>query len=215
MSNEQVRTSGYSGPERRKNLPTMELWQENIRALNQCQVSKCQMRYALTAQELTFLMRFENEIPIGRLNFIFPSLEKDDIISEGWQTFVLTLGISEEGTLSVEIRGHYNRDGVPLDTRVRFVRDLGAGVGVAEDSVTFTDRRDGSSHPATLNEIIAIKLKSGEPKYARRDDDIKTLSIEGMVAVLCRYMKVSAVRRRVLPKPSSSGDLAAPPPPAS
>ncbi len=216
MSNQQVKSSGYSGPERRKNLPTMELWQENIRALSQCQVTGCQMRYALTPQELTFLFRFENQIPMGRINFLFPSIERESVVSECWQTFVLTLGISDEGKMSVEIRGFYNRDGVPLDVRVQFVRDLGVGVGIVEDSVSYTDRRDGSTHSSTLAEIISTKLKSGDPKYSRKDDDVKNISVEGMVAVLCRYMKVSAVRRRVLPKPVNNDDLSSlPPPPAN
>lgn len=214
MTDKQIKTPNYSGPDRRKNLPTMDLWQENIKALNQCQVSKCQMRYALTAEELTFLMRFENEIPVGRLNFLFPAIEREMLISQGWEKFILTLGVSDEGNLSVEIRGHYKRDGVPLDTRVRFVRDLGVGVGIAEEEATFTDRRDGSEHPSSISAILDTKLKSGERKYARKDDDVKTLSVEGMVAVLCRYLKDSAVRRRVLPKskPAPAEGGVAPPP---
>jgi hypothetical protein len=204
----QIQTPGYTGPERRKNLPTMELWQENIKALNQCEVGNCQMRYALTPEELTFLMRFEDEIPVGHLHFVFPEIDRSSLVSQGWARFVLTLGISVEGELSVEIRGHYTRDNVPLDVRAKFVRDIGAGVGIATDEVSFIDKRDSSEHPTTLEAIMGEKLKSGDLKYARKDDDVRSVSVEGMVAILSRFFKDSAVRRRILPQSSSPSPAA-------
>ncbi|MCD6499165.1 MAG: hypothetical protein J7M25_12815 [Deltaproteobacteria bacterium] len=189
----------YTGPDRRKNLPTMELWQENIRALNQCSLSNCQMRYALTSDELTFLVRFENEIPVGRLNFVFPDVDKDRLVGDGWKRFVLTVSITDEGRLSVDLWGRYERDSVPLDIKGKFVRDIGLGIGVAEDVVSFVDTRNGTTEDNTLQQILDTKLKSGEPKYARKDDSVSSISVEGMIAVLTRYFKDSAVRRRVLP----------------
>jgi len=198
MANTTKRGQNYAGPDRRKNLPTMELWQENIRALSQCNLSNCQMRYALTADELTFLVRFENEIPVGRLNFVFPDVDKDRLVGDGWKRFVLTVSITDEGRLSVDLWGRYERDGVPLDIKGKFVRDIGLGIGVAEDVVSFVDSRDGSTEESTLQHILDTKLKSGESKYARKDDSVSSISVEGMIAVLTRYFKDSAVRRRVL-----------------
>lgn len=187
----------YTGPERRKNLPTLELWQENIRALNQSELSNCQMRYALTGDELTFIMRFENQVPTGRLNFLFPELDRKRMASDGWIKFILTLSFSDDGRLSVEMRGRYERDSVPLDIKVNFVRDIGLGVGIAQDEVSYSDARDGYSENSSISEIIEATMKSGERKYARKDDDVRQISVEGMIAVLTRYMKDSAVRRRI------------------
>jgi hypothetical protein len=206
----QIETPGYTGPERRKNLPTMELWQENIKALNRCQVSNCQMRYALTAEELAFLMRFEDQIPIGHLHFVFPEIDREKLVAEGWNKFVLTLSINDEGKLSVHIRGRYERDGVPLDVSVEFTRDIGTGVGVENDTVSFIDARDESRVDASLAEIIEVRLKSGDRKYARKDDEVSSVSVEGMVNIIARYLKDSAVRRRILPQPTTPQN---PPPP--
>ncbi len=194
-----ISTKEYSGPDRRKNLPTMELWQENIRALNQLDLSNCQMRYALTEDGLVFLLRFENDVPVGRLHFVFPEIDKDNLVRSGWRKFVLTLSITDEGRLSIDMWGRFEKDSVPLDVKTLFVRDLGLGVGLAEDKVSFTDTRDGTVVDSTLAEILEAKLKSGEPKYARKDDNVRDVSVEGIVAILTRYFKDSAVRRRILP----------------
>ena len=204
-----IETPGYRGPERRKNLPTMELWQENIKALNQCQVSNCQMRYALTSEELAFLMRFEDAIPHGHLHFVFPEIDRQTLVSEGWVKFVLTLSINDTGRLAVHIRGRYERDSVPLDVSVEFTRDIGTGVGVESDSVSFIDARDESRVDATLAQILDVRLKSGDRKYARKDDDVSSISVEGMINVLARYFKDSAVRRRILPQPPAPNPPAA------
>ena len=196
---EHISTKGYDGPDRRKNLPTMELWQENIRALNQLDLSNCQMRYALTEDGLVFLLRFEDQVPVGHLHFVFPAIDKDTRVRSGWRKFVLTLSITDEGRLSIDMWGRFEKDTVPLDVKTLFVRDLGLGVGLAEDKVTFTDARDGTVVESTLAEILDAKLKSGEPKYARKDDNVRDVSVEGIVAILTRYFKDSAVRRRILP----------------
>lgn len=189
----------YSGPERRKNLPTLELWQENIRALNQNNISNCQMRYAVTPDSLTFIMRFENEVPVGQLDFFFPEVESKKVISDGWARFVLTVTVSDEGRLSVDIWGRYERDSVPLDVKVVFVRDIGMGVGIASDEISFTDARDSSSETTSFATVIDTKMRSGDRKFARKDDDVRQVSVEGMIAILARYLKDSAVRRRVKP----------------
>lgn len=189
----------YSGPERRKNLPTLELWQENIRALNQNNISNCQMRYAVTPDSLTFIMRFENEVPVGQLDFFFPDVDSKKVISDGWARFVLTVTVSDEGRLSVDIWGRYERDSVPLDVKVVFVRDIGMGVGIANDEISFTDARDSSSETTSFATVIDAKMRSGDRKFARKDDDVRQVSVEGMIAILARYLKDSAVRRRVKP----------------
>jgi hypothetical protein len=194
MTNEQ-----YSGPERRKNLPTMELWQENIRALNQNSLRSCQMRYAVTRDKVTFIMRFEDEVPVGRVNFVFPVLDERALVADGWSRFVLTVSISDAGRLAVEMWGRYERNNVPLDVKAVFVRDIGLGVGIAADEISFTDARDGSTETTSLAAVVDAKMRSGERKYARKGDDVRQVSVESIIGILTRYMKDSAVRRRVMP----------------
>jgi hypothetical protein len=190
----------YGGPERRKNLPTLELWQENIKALNAAGLTNCQMRYALSGGNLSFFVRFENEVPVGKLNIIFPEVDHRILTGEGWAKFVLTVTINDEGRLVIETSGRYERDQVPLDVKILFERDIGLGVGIGTDQIQATDARNGEVSETSMREIIDEKLKDGERRYSRKDDEVTTVSIEGMVAIASRYLKQLATRRRVLKK---------------
>jgi hypothetical protein len=46
--------------------------------------------------------------------------------------------------------------------------------------------------------LLDEKFKDGTPKYCRKGDSFRDLSIEGWVAVLTRYAKDAALRRRAL-----------------
>lgn len=190
----------YRGPERRSQLPTMELWQENIKSLNSNSLTNCQMRYALSGGDLTFLVRFENEIPVGKLDLVFPEMEHGALLSEGWQKFVLTIFINDEGQLRIEMRGRYERDEVPLDIKLEFTRDIGMGVGIDIDRILMTDTRNGESGETSMADIIDERLKDGERRYARKDDEVTSVSVEGMVAILARFLKQFSISRRVLQK---------------
>lgn len=190
----------YGGPDRRRNLPTMELWQENIKALNEAHLTNCQMRYALAEGSLAFYVRFENEVPVGKLNIVFPEVDKQILAGEGWAKFVLTVTINDEGRLAIDAWGRYERDAVPLDVKVEFVRDIGLGVGIGTDVVQATDARNGESVESTLHDIIDTTLKDGERRYSRKDDEVTTVSVEGMIAIINRYLRQHATARKVLPR---------------
>ena len=195
-----IDTPEYKGPDRRKHLATMELWQENIKALNQGNLTNCQMRYALSEGAITFIVRFENEIPMGNFNFSFPEFDQANLTEAGWTKFVLTITINDEGKLAIEMWGRYERDEVPLDIKMMFERDIGLGVGIAKDTITATDDRNAETIDATFQDVIDEKMKDGEPRYARKDDDVQNVSVEGMIAILGRYLKQLAVSRRMLPR---------------
>jgi|AMFO01.1.fsa_nt_gi hypothetical protein len=195
-----IETPSYTGPDRRKHLPTMELWQENIKALNQAGLTNCQMRYALNEGAITFIVRFENDIPTGSFDFTFPELDKTALTEAGWEKFVLTILVNDEGKLNIQMWGHYARDEVPLDVRMTFERDIGLGVGVLADEVLATDERTAETVKTTFADLLAERLKDGEPRYARKDDDVSNISVEGMISILGRYLKQLAVSRRVLPR---------------
>ncbi len=195
-----IDTPDYQGPDRRKQLATMELWQENIKALNQSELTNCQMRYALNEGQITFIVRFENEIPMGNFDFRFPEFEQSTLTEAGWTKFVLTITINDEGKLAIEMWGRYERDQVPLDVRMLFERDIGLGVGIAKDSITATDDRNAETVETTFQDVVSEKMKDSEPRYARKDDDVQSISVEGMIAVLGRFLKQLAVSRRMLPR---------------
>ncbi len=195
-----IDTPGYKGPDRRTQLATMELWQENIKALNQAGLTNCQMRYALNDGAITFIVRFENEIPMGMFNFHFPEFDQAHLAAAGWVKFVLTITINDEGKLGIEMWGRYERDEVPLDVKMMFERDIGLGIGIAKDVISSTDDRNAEIVETSFQAIISEKMKDGEPRYSRKNDDVQSVSVEGMIAILGRFLKQLAVSRRMLPR---------------
>lgn len=195
-----VQTKDYAGPERRKHLATMELWQENIKALNQGGLTNCQMRYALNEEQITFIVRFENEVPSGQFHLVFPEFDPKALHTDGWRKFVLTIALNDEGRLAIEMWGRYERDDVPLDVKMLFERDIGLGVGIANDRIEATDARNAETVAASFQAIIGETMKDGERRYSRKGDEVGTVSVEGMVAILSRFLKQLAVSRRLLPR---------------
>ncbi len=96
------------------------------------------------------------------------------------------------------MRGRYEREGVPLDLKLEFFRDIGMGAGIELDRIVLVDTRNGESGETSMAEIIDERLKDGERRYSRKDDEVSTISVEGMVAILARFLKQFSISRRVL-----------------
>jgi len=190
---------GRSWPERRRQAPSsIELYQANKQGLETAGVGACQMRWALVGEEISFFFRFEDELPSGRLAFIFPLMYPENLIKEGWKKYFLTLDITVENQLFVQARGRFERDGVPLDVTAEFLRVVGRGTGIGQDLIGWTDTRNGESSSSSMEEVLRAKFKDGTNKYCRGGDTLRDLSVEGYVAVLTRYIKDMALRRRAL-----------------
>lgn len=194
-----VSTDGKSWPERRRQAPTsMELYKANADALEAAGVHACQMRFALVGEKVSFFFRFEDELPRGRLGFTFPMMYVENLMNEGWQKYFLTLDITREKQLAVEARGRFEREGVPLDVKADFLRVVGQGRGIGQDIIQWTDTRTHDADVYTMEEVLTAKFKDGTNKYCRGGDTLRDLSIEGYVAVLTRYAKDMAMRRRAI-----------------
>lgn len=193
-----VGDDGKTWEERRRKAPTvLELYQNNAAALESGGVRACQMRYSLVGEQISFYFRFEDEMP-SRLGFEFPMTYPENLRAEGWKKFHLTLDVLAEGQLFVQMRGRYERDGVPLDVVTRFIRIVGKGVGIADDWVSYTDARNREAGETSMAAILDDKFKDGTPKFTRKGDSIRDLSVEGHVAILTRYLKNAALRRRAI-----------------
>jgi hypothetical protein len=186
--------------ERRKCYTMQELWQENTKALKASGLSSCQMRYVLAGGNLSFFIRFSDQVPSGRLDLSFPLVDRTWLEREGWTRFVLNIEVAEDGRLAVDIRGTYERDGVTLDVHESLDRTTGLGSGIGRDAIELTDLRTDESPETTLREVIDEKMKDGTRKFARREDNLRDLAVEGIVGILTRFLKDAAVRRRVVRK---------------
>ena len=190
---------GRSWPERRRQAPSsIELYQANKEALGTAGVNACQMRWALVGEEISFFFRFEDDLPSGHLSFVFPLMYPENLVKEGWKKYFLTLDVTDENQLLVHVRGRFEREGVPLDVVASFLRVVGRGTGIGQDLIDWTDARNGESGTFTMDEVLRAKFKDGTNKYCRGGDTLRDLSIEGYVAVLTRYIKDTALRRRAI-----------------
>lgn len=190
---------GINWQERRRIAPsTIELWKSNVSALEECGVKSCQMRYALIDGAQSFVFTFDQAVPAGRIGLTFPATYPENYVSEGWGKLVMTLDASVEKEMLVHIRGRYERDNVPLDVDVEFLRTLRGGKGVGKDVVATVDSRNQNLEQTSLETLIEEKNVDGMRKYCRKDDNLRDMSVEGFVAIVTRYLKDVAIRRRAL-----------------
>jgi len=190
---------GINWAERRRIAPsTIELWKSNVAALQACGVASCQMRYALIDGAQSFVFTFNQAVPAGRIGLTFPATYPENYVSEGWTKLVMTLDATVEKEMLVHIRGHYERDNVPIDVDVEFLRTIRGGRGVGKDVVSTTDARNQHVEHTTLEDLIQEKNVDGDRKYCRKSDNLRDMSVEGFVAILSRYLKDIAIRRRAM-----------------
>ncbi len=181
---------------RRVALSTIELWKANVTALQDCGVTACQMRYALIGGKQSFVFMFSDRVPAGRIALTFPATYPENYLAEGWTKLIITLDATVEKEMLVGIRGRYERDGVPLEADVEFLRTIRGGRGVGKDMVSITDTRSARVEHTTLEELIQTKNVDGNRKYCRKDDTLRDMSVEGFVAIVTRYLKDVSIRHR-------------------
>ncbi len=185
--------------ERRRIAPsTIELWKSNVTALENCGVKSCQMRYALIDGNQSFVFTFSQKVPAGRIGLTFPATYPENYVSEGWSKLIMTLDATVEKEMLVHIRGRYERDSVPLNVDVEFLRTIRGGRGVGKDMVTTEDARNQEAEQTTLEKLIEEKNVDGNRKYCRKDDNLRDMSVEGFVAIITRYLKDVSIRRRAM-----------------
>lgn len=190
---------GINWAERRRIAPsTIELWKSNVSALQACGVKSCQMRYALIDGKQSFVFTFNQAVPTGRIGLTFPATYPENYVNEGWSKLIMTLDATVEKEMLVHIRGRYERDNVPLDIDVEFLRTIRGGRGVGKDAVTTTDARNQQAEHTTLEALINEKNVDGNRKYCRKDDNLRDMSVEGFVAIITRHLKDVAIRRRAM-----------------
>lgn len=190
---------GINWAERRRIAPsTIELWKSNVTALQNCGVESCQMRYALIDGKQSFVFTFNQAVPSGRIGLTFPATYPENYVDEGWTKLIMTLDATLEKEMLVHIRGSYERDSVPLDIDVEFLRTIRGGRGVGKDTVSTTDTRNSEAEHTSLEALIEELNVDGIRKYCRKDDNLRDMSVEGFVAIITRYLKDVAIRRRAL-----------------
>ncbi len=142
------------------------------------------MRIAIGAQPKN-IMKFP-KVPTVPIEVNVPELDTQALCVDGWDS----AGVSLEfmgGALDFTLKGKFGRS----DARFYYVTcTMGrlASGDTTKDEITITNK-EGETTTTSIFDIMQIRLKSGDPKFARFSDKYPSLDTDGIVAMLTRYMK--------------------------
>ncbi len=131
------------------------------------------------------IIRFP-KVPTIPIEIGVPELEAQALCVDGWEHAAVTLEFSP-GTVALSIKGRFGRN----DARHYVVNTNFARIasGDTADDVIHIVNNKGVESRTSLFDLMQIRLKSGDPMYARFSDQYPTLDTEGVVAMVTRYMK--------------------------
>ena len=144
-----------------------------------------------------FFVELDSSVPSSGFEVLFPELTKEDILVEGWKHIHFSI-VLELKRVGLVIEGHYVKDPVPVDVKLRLFQ---GSSGYVEDLVELNDTRPGGYHERlTFKEILEAKLKSGDPKYAGPDDVYGEMSLARIFKVFGRFLRDWTMRHKFIEK---------------
>jgi hypothetical protein len=127
-----------------------------------------------------------SRIPTIPIEIRIPELDSESYSVDGWDHVSISIDINN-GMVALRIIGKFGRnDHDFLWINGSFART--ANGETADDSMVITNTA-GVDSTISLFDIMQIRLKSGDPKYARFSDQYPTLDVEGVMAMVTRYLK--------------------------
>ena len=141
-----------------------------------------------------FFFEFENGHPGGEIRPLFPAMDVEELLAEGWEHIAVELHFSVQ-KVTLVLRGYYFREPVPLDFHLTITQGPS---GYTRDAISITDRRIQEAENTSFKEIMDIRLKSGDPKYAGSNDVYGSMSMTRMVKILNRYLRDWTVSHRII-----------------
>ncbi len=141
-----------------------------------------------------FFIEFENGHPSGEIRPLFPELETEELFAEGWENISLELHLAVQ-KVTLVVRGYYFREPVPLDFSMTIVQGTN---GYLKDEVTIHDRRIQETETTSLKEIMDIRLKSGDPKYAGANDVYGSMALSREMKILNRFLRDWTISHRII-----------------
>lgn len=125
------------------------------------------------------------KVPTIPIEFPVPELDSQRYSMDGWDFATITITLSN-GKAELLIKGVFGNEMDPLEVVARFSKT--DSNSTTDDVVSVTDQNSDVS-ATTLFDLLQMRLKSGDPKYARFSDNYETLDVEGIMAMLTRYLK--------------------------
>jgi len=141
-----------------------------------------------------FFFEFDTGNPTGEIRPLFPAMDAEELMAEGWDHLALELHLAVQ-KVTLVIRGYYFREPVPLDFNLTIVQ---GPAGYLKDSMSITDRRIQEAETSSFKDLMEIRLKSGDPKYAGSNDVYGSMTITRMIKILNRYLRDWTVSHRII-----------------
>ncbi len=142
-----------------------------------------QVRVSVGAKARSFI-RF-SKIPTIPVEFPIPEIEAERYSMDGWDHLAITLQM-EKDTVSLDLQGGFGRDENALIVRAQLVRNV---LGETKQDVVTVEKDGAPLQPTSVFDLLQVRTKSGDPRYARFSDEYPKLDVEGIAAMITRYVK--------------------------
>lgn len=145
-------------------------------------------------KDFQFFFEFDAGHPTGEIRPMYPAMDAEELMAEGWEHLALEVHLAVQ-KVTLVLRGYYFREPVPLDFQLTIQQ---GAAGYLKDSIVITDRRIQEAENSSFKDIMEIRLKSGDPKYAGSNDVYGSMTITRMVKILNRYLRDWTVSHRII-----------------
>ncbi|PKN46057.1 MAG: hypothetical protein CVU59_07165 [Deltaproteobacteria bacterium HGW-Deltaproteobacteria-17] len=142
-----------------------------------------QVRCSIGDKSRTFF-RFA-KIPTIPVEFPVPELDAERYNMDGWDHLAITLNI-EKDMASLDLQGRFGRDDNAMIVHATLVRNA---VNETKQDSLIIEKKDGEMPPTSIFDLMQVRSKSGDPRYARFSDQYPLLDVEGVAAMVTRYVK--------------------------
>ncbi|MDA3862796.1 MAG: hypothetical protein PF689_02905 [Deltaproteobacteria bacterium] len=127
------------------------------------------------------------DIPTIPIEISIPEIDVKKYRMDGWKYASINLQV-ESDKVNMKIMGRFGSEVDYVDIDSKFTRMITGDT--AEDQIKITiDPREEKHQMISVLDIMNIRLKSGDPKYARFSDEYPKLDVEAVIAMLTRYLK--------------------------
>ena len=142
-----------------------------------------QLRCSIGAKSRIFF-RFSG-IPTIPVEFPVPEIDAERFSMDGWDHLAITLNMEKDLTTLV-LRGRFGRDENPLVIGASMIRNA---INETKQDVLTVEKIDGQQVATSVFDLMQVRTKSGDPRYARFSDQYPLLDVEGIAAMITRYVK--------------------------
>ncbi len=141
-----------------------------------------QFRCSIGAKTRSFF-RFAR-IPTIPVEFPVPEIDAERYSMDGWDHLAITLNMEKDRAV-LDLQGRFGRDEKVLVVRGSLVRN---SINETQLDELTVEKPEGPVK-TSIFELMQVRTASGDPRYARFSDQYPLMDVEGIAAMITRYVK--------------------------